>query len=135
MGLMGRNLRKRPNAVKEQVQASGEEDGEEVDDTDEEEEKKVEVPEEIKDEGPVEKPKEVLDLLAKIDRYLLLRQYLCPYAERVGFAEVLLLSMMRRGELQLADLSKDPVTIRFKNILRVQRHMQKLYPSDIYVLE
>ena len=74
-------------------------------------------------------------MLAKIDRYLLLRQYLCPYAERLGFAEVFLIGMIRRGELRLADLSDEPETCRFKNILRLHRHMQKLYPSDLNVLE
>lgn len=43
--------------------------------------------------------------------------------------------MLRRGELQLVDVSKDPDTSPFKNVLRLQRHVQKLYPVDLTVLE
>ena len=45
------------------------------------------------------KPKEAIELLSRVERYLLLHQYLTAGSDRVGFADVFLLSMLRRGDL------------------------------------
>ena len=78
LGLMGRRPRKRPSkdeggeASRATGGGSGEEEGDERDDMDEEEEKKTESAEVAKEPSPVEKPKEALALLGRIDRCLLL---------------------------------------------------------------
>ena len=79
LGLMGRQPRKGPSRDKggevphQAGDGSGDEDGDEADDMDEEEEKKADCAEETKEEVLTGKPTEALALLAKIDRYLLLR--------------------------------------------------------------
>ena len=64
-----------------------------------------------------QKPKEVQELLTKVNQYLMLHQFMTPNSDRAGFIDIFLVSMLRRGELQLIDLVEDSEKTKdFKNI-------------------
>ena len=68
--------------------------------------------------------------MARVDKYLLLRQYLVPNTDKAGLVDLFLVSMFRRGELRTGDLSRDPTTAQFGNVVRLQKHLQALYSTD-----
>ena len=103
--------RRIPNPVKSDSHKNGAE-GDEFEAEDGEETKESK---EIVDQYPPE----AIALLAKIDKYLLLRQYLEPNAVKAGFLDLFLFSMLRRGDMKIRDLSLNPEQSQFGNILRL----------------
>ena len=73
-------------------------------------------------------PEEVQELLTKVDRYLMLHQFMTADTDKAGFIDVFLVSMLRRGDLQIVDLVEDSEKTKdFRNIYRLQCHIGNLF--------
>ena len=118
LGLMKRRKQKDADKVTQsskskKAQNDSSEEKEEINLSDEGNDEKVMQQTEIDQKMP----EEVQELLTKVDRYLMLHQFMTANTDKAGFIDVFLVSMLRRGDLQIVDLVEDSEKTKdFRNI-------------------
>ena len=118
LGLMKRRKQKDADKVTQsskskKAQNDSSEEKEEINLSDEGNDEKVMQQTEIDQKMP----EEVQELLTKVDRYLMLHQFMTANTDKAGFIDVFLVSMLRRGDLQIVDPVEDSEKTKdFRNI-------------------